>query len=186
MTRIRLIQKKVRIITNYIYQNIIKMKMIIKGKDMKEKGLQNNKVMQEKKKNIQNIKEVVKAMIKDLLRKNIKVKSLKFLIMIAIKFMEIYLKIKVNNLNKKIVEMNMKIKNMIIDQIETKNIINKIKKNTMINKILKIYKRETTLDVQTHLLINKSTIETDHASILMIDQVLIKIDHLKIHQILIQ
>jgi hypothetical protein len=56
MTRIRLIQKKVRIITNYIYQNIIKMKMIIKGKDMREKGLQNNKVMQEKKKNIQNIK----------------------------------------------------------------------------------------------------------------------------------
>ena len=120
------------------------MKMIIKGKDMKEKGLQNNKVMQEKKKNIQNIKEVEKAMIKDLLRKNIKVKSLKYLIMIAIKFMEIYLKIKVNNLNKKIVEMNMKIKNMIIDQIETKNIINKIKTNIMINKTLKIYKREIT------------------------------------------
>jgi hypothetical protein len=72
MTRIRLIQKKVRIITNYIYQNIIKMKMIIKGKEMKEKGLQNNKVMQDKKKNIQNIKEVEKAMIKDLLRRWLK------------------------------------------------------------------------------------------------------------------
>ena len=61
MTRIRLIQKKVRIITNFIYQNIIKMKMIIKGKDMKEKGLQNNKVMQEKKKNIQNIQSTVQS-----------------------------------------------------------------------------------------------------------------------------
>ena len=82
--------------------------------------------------------------------------------------------------------MNMKIKNMIIDQIETKNIINKIKKNKIINKTLKIYKREITLDVRTHLQINKSTIETDHASILMIDKVLIKIDHLKNHQILIK
>jgi hypothetical protein len=67
------------------------MKMIIKEEDMREKGLLKNKVMEEKKKNIQNIKEFEKAMIKGLLRKNKKVKNLKFPIMTAIRFTAIYL-----------------------------------------------------------------------------------------------
>jgi len=67
------------------------MKMIIKEEDMREKGPQKIKVMEEKKKNIQNIKEFEKAMIKGLLRKNTKVKNLKFPIMIAIRFTAIYL-----------------------------------------------------------------------------------------------
>ena len=67
------------------------MKMIIKEEDMREKGLLKNKVMEEKKKNIQNIKEFEKAMIKGLLRKNTKVKNLKFPIMTAIRFTAIYL-----------------------------------------------------------------------------------------------
>ncbi len=67
------------------------MKMIIKEEDMREKGPLKNKVMEEKKKNIQNIKEFEKAMTKDLLRKNTKVKNLKFPIMIAIRFTAIYL-----------------------------------------------------------------------------------------------
>ncbi len=67
------------------------MKMIIKEEDMREKGPLKNKVMEEKKKNIQNIKEFEKAMIKGLLRKNTKVKNLKFPIMIAIRFTAIYL-----------------------------------------------------------------------------------------------
>lgn len=67
------------------------MKMIIKEEDMKEKGPLKNKVMEEKKKNIQNIKEFEKAMIKGLLRKNKKVKNLKFPIMTAIRFTAIYL-----------------------------------------------------------------------------------------------
>ena len=67
------------------------MNMIIKEEDMREKGPQKNKVMEEKKKNIQNIKEFEKAMIKGLLRKNTKVKNLKFPIMTAIRFTAIYL-----------------------------------------------------------------------------------------------
>ncbi len=67
------------------------MKMIIKEEDMREKGPQKIKVMEEKKKNIQNIKEFEKAMIKGLLRKNTKVKNLKFPIMTAIRFTAIYL-----------------------------------------------------------------------------------------------
>ncbi len=67
------------------------MKMIIKEEDMREKGPLKNKVMEEKKKNIQNIKEFEKAMIKGLLRKNTKVKNLKFPIMTAIRFTAIYL-----------------------------------------------------------------------------------------------
>lgn len=67
------------------------MKMIIKEEDMKEKGPLKNKVMEEKKKNIQNIKEFEKAMIKGLLSKNTKVKNLKFPIMTAIRFTAIYL-----------------------------------------------------------------------------------------------
>jgi len=67
------------------------MKMIIKEEDMREKGPQKIKVMEEKKKNIQNIKEFEKAMIKGLLRKNKKVKNLKFPIMTAIRFTAIYL-----------------------------------------------------------------------------------------------
>ena len=51
------------------------MKMIIKEEDMREKGPQKIKVMEEKKKNIKNIKEFEKAMIKGLLRKNKKVKK---------------------------------------------------------------------------------------------------------------
>ena len=67
------------------------MKMIIKEEDMREKGPLKIKVMEEKKKNIQNIKEFEKAMIKGLLRKNTKVKNLKFPIMTAIRFTAIYL-----------------------------------------------------------------------------------------------
>ena len=65
--------------------------MIIKEEDMREKGPLKIKVMEEKKKNIQNIKEFEKAMIKGLLRKNTKVKNLKFPIMTAIRFTAIYL-----------------------------------------------------------------------------------------------
>lgn len=126
----------------YFNQNILQMKMIIKEitKVMREKGLQSSKVMQKKKRNILNIKEVEKAMIKDLLLRIIKVKNLRFLIMTAIKFTVIYSKLKINSLLKKIVKLSMKQKNMIIDQIETKNIINKIKQNIMISKTLKIYR----------------------------------------------
>ena len=67
------------------------MKMIIKEEDMREKGPLKIKVMEEKKKNIQNIKEFEKAMTKVLLRKNTKVKNLKFPIMTAIRFTAIYL-----------------------------------------------------------------------------------------------
>lgn len=116
--------------------------MIIKEitKVMREKSLQSSKVMQEKKRNILNIKEVEKVMIKDLLLRIIKVKNLRFLIMTTIKFTAIYSKIKINSLLKEIVKLSMKQKNMIIDQIETKNIINKINQNIMISKTLKIYK----------------------------------------------
>lgn len=116
--------------------------------------------MKEINKNIQNIKEAEKAMRKEFLLRIIKVKNLKSLIMIAIKFMEIltiHSKIKINNLLKEIVKMNTKIKSLIIDTIGTKNIINQ---KLMYNLLIRI----------------RSIIEADLVSIIMIDQ--IKVSHL--------